>query len=983
MISTLLQRYYNSCCAMPKRCMLLLLLLLSFSGLQAQKYNFINFNVENGLVQSQATVFAQDQNNELLIGTYGGLSIFDGSNFVNYNKGKGLPQNLISALACDQSRNIWVGTPNGIARYNGKQFQTFYPSAKAEENGVKQIKVDRYNKVWAIAYTRLCQFDGKKFTPDKTIDTALGITLDKSGKLWAIRYHKGIYVHNGKDWHKEIDLSADKTLFVFDITFGAYSGTLYCLTNKGIMVAENGTLKSPEWLETLPHGTLTNNLLEDSKGNIWLSFRDGGAWVYSQKKWVHYTYTNGLTDDKVSSFYEDAEGNVWLATDGSGIFRYTGSLFTYYDRGTGLPSPSIMSIAQGRRGEIYFASSNTGLYRLNNGTPQKVNLPDYALRINSILMDSTGKLLIGTDDAGLWYHDGIRTNVNKESIKLRIAGISNLYRYYNTTWISSRAGLFKLENGHISEEHVPYALYAAHAINKDSLLIGTIKGAYIYRTDTREMIPQPLLANATVLCFESDNRYIYIGTDDRGVVIWDKTNKSFKAVNQKTGLSCEYVYSLLMDRDNNLWVGTGCGIDKISFTPQGLHIKSFGKSDGLLGVESNANASFQDREGYLWFGTTRGVFRYNPYVTFAQQQAPKVVLQSVKLYSKDIPTEKFSDSIIPFSGLPWHPVLQTNQNHLTFSFKGVYLSNPDKIRYRYQLVGIDKTYTETDQTTVVYPNLPPGDYLFKVWASDAEGTWYNNAVSYPFIINTPYYTTWYFRFGIGLLAIGIFLGAVYYRNRQKELRRHWEEQLRDEQQALVRQKTAEDFHDEIGNKLTRINLLATIAEGKVHPSAPDIKNILQQIQKNVTSLYNGSKDIIWSLQPESDYLDEILFRIRQNTAELLQDTSLQFDYEEGPELDTHIRLPIDYSRNMIMIFKEAVNNIVKHAGATSILMTVKKEQDRISLLLKDNGKGFDKETIYKGNGLGNISNRASRIGAELTLDSIPGSGTTIALTLKV
>ncbi|PSK93999.1 two component regulator with propeller domain [Taibaiella chishuiensis] len=968
------------------RCLFFLVLLFGISSLYAQKQNFVNFNVENGLAQSQTTVFAQNRNNELLIGTFGGLSVFDGSFFVNYNKSKGLPNNVITALATDRNKNTWIGTNDGIAFFNGQQFHTYYPSSKAGENVIRKIIVDRYNNVWTIVNDKLYRFSGSRFVRDTTIGTTLSITLDKSEKAWVVNPGKGIFVWNGQGWKKEIDLQHEPDLVIADMSFGAYSGTLYCNTSRGPLAVDKGQLRYPEFLKGLPANGFFNTMYEDRRGIIWLSLSDGGAWVYSNSKWIHYNYDNGLTDDNVTHFFEDAEGNIWIGTNGSGIFSYTGSLFTYYDRASGLASPSVMSMAQYKDGSIYLASSNAGLYRLgNNSNVEPVPIPAYASGVNSLQVDTFGRLWIGTQRAGLWYLDGRSTRPFVARNKVIPRNITYLYQYEGTLWISSVNGLYHLAGDSILYDPLPKAreIYATLMIGTDSMLLGTRKGVYLYRTDTRKLLPQPLLDNTTTLCLAADNRYVYIGTDDRGVVLWNRGTHQLSNIDQKRGLSCDYVYSLLRDKDGSIWVGTGCGIDKISFTDKGMKIRSFGKSDGLLGVENNANASFEDREGYLWFGTTRGLFRFNPYTSAAPEHAPRVVLQGVKLFSKDIPEQKYADSTLPFSDLPLHPVFPPSQNHLTFSFKGVFLSSPEKVRYRYQLMGADKTFTETNQNTVVYPNLPPGSYVFKVWASDAAGNWHSNVVSYPFIINAPYYTTWYFRLGIAFLLIGIFLAVVYYRNHQKELRRRWEDRLREEEQARVRQKTAEDFHDEIGNKLTRINLLATIATGKLPASSPEVKGILGQIQANVTSLYNGSKDIIWSLQPQSDYLEEIILRIRQNAEEMLQDSDIQFDFEQDTLSDTHIKLPIDYSRNMIMIFKEAITNSLKHGEATRIALKVSRQGELLVFELLDNGKGFDTSVTGKGNGLGNMNNRAKRIGGELSCDSVPGRGTLLRLLLKI
>lgn len=958
----------------------LMLICAQFADINAQKYNFINFNVENGLSQSQVTCFAQDKNNELLIGTFGGLSVFDGTNFINYSKANGLPQNRIQAITCDKDQNIWIGTNNGISRFDGKVFTTFNPVNKPGDNTVQSIVTDAYNNVWALVNNSLYLFDGRQFVQQRAQDTVRCITLDNTGKLWIFSLHKGIYVFKNKQWFKEMDVKADSELDIIKISFGAYSGTLFTLGNRDIQIAENGKLKSPEWLKTTPARGFIADFYEDSKGNVWLATGEGGAWIYTQKEWIHYTYQNGLTDDNVHVFHEDKEGNIWMGTNGSGIFRYTGSIFTYYDRSSGLAAPSVMGIAQSLKGNIFLASSSAGLYELINGLPKKLDLPTHTNRINSIVMDSLNNLWIGTDQAGIWKYNEKGIQLFKPSLEQHAIIISNLQRSGNTIWVAANTGLFRIQHDSLLKANIGRILvYATISIGADSLLIGTLKGAFVYRTDIGKLIPKPFVENSATLCFETDANNLYIGTDDKGVLVWNKKTGTFSNINHQSGLTCDYVYSLLRDRNGNLWVGTGCGIDKITITDKSFHIRSFGKSDGLLGVENNANASFEDREGYLWFGTTKGVFRYNPYVTSAKQQAPKVLLQSVKLFSKDMPAGKYTDSTTPFNNLEWKPVLPPGQNHLTFTFKGIYLSNPEKIRYRYQLAGIDKTVTETDQNTVVYPNLPPGKYLFKVWASDADGNWYNNGVDYPFTINAPYYTTWYFRFGTAFLLVGLFLGAVYYRNRQKEYRRRWEEKLREEQQAIVRQKTAEDFHDEIGNKLTRINLLTTIAESKLRKSPEELQNILRQIQQNVNSLYRGSKDIIWSLQPDSDYLNEIIFRIRQNTEELLEGSEIRFQYKEIDAFNKQIKLPVDYSRNMIMIFKEAVNNAVKHSGCTLITLSVQIKEQHVLLHLSDNGVGFNALSVNSGNGFGNMDNRAKRIGAQLKWESKAGKGTDISL----
>src|SRR5690606_23061725 len=138
----------------------------------------------------------------------------------------------------------------------------------------------------------------------------------------------------------------------------------------------------------------------------------------------------------------------------------------------------------------------------------------------------------------------------------------------------------------------------------------------------------------------------YVGTDDRGIVIWDQEQKTFTVLNQKNGLSCNYIYSLLRDRNNHIWAGSGCGIDEITPGSSGFSIRRFESSDGLRGLENNSNASLEGRNGYLWFGNTKGLFKYDLFAaaSIKSPSPPVVMLQSLQLFAKPLPPGLLRDS---------------------------------------------------------------------------------------------------------------------------------------------------------------------------------------------------------------------------------------------------------------------------------------------------------------------------------------------------
>ncbi len=210
------------------------------------------------------------------------------------------------------------------------------------------------------------------------------------------------------------------------------------------------------------------------------------------------------------------------------------------------------------------------------------------------------------------------------------------------------------------------------------------------------------------------------------------------------------------------------------------------------------------------------------------------------------------------------------------------------------------------------------------------------------------------------------------------------DKLRREEQAKVRQRTAEDFHDEVGNKLTRINVLTNVLTQKLGEVSPDKKRLIEQIQENTAQLYSGTKDILWSLQATNDNLYEILHRIRDFGNELFSDTHISFSFTGNEQDWQQYKLPLDMSRNLIMIFKEALNNCLKYADATKVTMDAElKEGGILHIALTDDGKGFNIEEVIKGNGLNNMRNRAARLKGKLYIDSKPGKGTVINLHFRL
>ncbi|MBW7912681.1 MAG: hypothetical protein H3C54_03025 [Taibaiella sp.] len=449
-------------------------------------------------------------------------------------------------------------------------------------------------------------------------------------------------------------------------------------------------------------------------------------------------------------------------------------------------------------------------------------------------------------------------------------------------------------------------------------------------------------------------------------------------------MQSDFIYNIITDKNEDVWAGTGYGIHKIQMQGSNPVVTFYGKEQGITGMESNQNASCLMPDGTLWFGTTKGAVHIDPDKELTLPQPISIVLQSVKLFGDDIRDSTYYDSLDNWYNVPYQLELPPKKNNITFTFKGITLSGSTQLLYRYRIDGLDAPWSDwTSLNSVTYSAMPPGKYTLLVECKTINGKEVKS-LDYPFEIITPLHKTTWFSFGIFIVCILAGIGIQYMLNKRKQARLALVDKLRREEQAKVRQRTAEDFHDEVGNKLTRINVLTNVLMQKLGDVSPDKKRLIEQIQENTAQLYSGTKDILWSLQATNDNLYEILHRIHHFGNELFSDTHISFSFTGNEQEWQQYKLPLDMSRNLIMIFKEALNNCLKYADATQVTMEAElKEGNILHIALTDNGKGFNVEEVVKGNGLNNMRNRTERLKGKLYIDSKPGHGTVINLHFRL
>ncbi|NDC41818.1 MAG: hypothetical protein EBZ77_09750, partial [Chitinophagia bacterium] len=664
------------------------------------------------------------------------------------------------------------------------------------------------------------------------------------------------------------------------------------------------------------------------------------------------------------------------------------TLFTVVDEAMGLPSAQVMAIAS-RRDSLYIGTWEAGLFVFKDGkiTPRPLPAPQVPA-ITSLLHTSDGRLWIGTRENGLFV---LSRGIFKSFTAPHRGLASNaVYAIYETPALRLFVGLGNgaaevRNDSFFTLPQLNERVVSLRQIGDDSLLLATEKaGLFLWHNSTmNRWLTHTLADSSLVNCMVTMGNDLWLGSSDNGILKWNKATGKLMVINKRDGLRSDFIYNITDDGRGNIWAGTGYGIHKITLHNDTPVVHFYGRDAGVTGTESNINAVLRQPDGGIWFGTTKGAIHYEPHAHAVEARPLAIVLQSVKIIGEASIDSTWYDSSDNWYGVPYQLRLPYRKNNVAFSFAAISLSGAGQLLYRYRLEGLDAPWSEWGPTTsVTFSALPPGKYVFVVQCTGAASL-HTPELRYAFEIATPFHKTWWFYLGVLLacLLLGILLQAAYSRQRQR--RNKLRMRLRAEEQSKIRLRTAEDFHDEVGNKLTRINVLTNILKSKTAGNE-EAERLLNQIQDNTAQLYSGTRDILWSLKPTNDNLYEILFRINDFAGELFQDTSVQFTFTGIQEDWRKYRMPMDVNRNLTMIFKEALNNILKYADASEVsLVCSMKGRNVCVLTLSDDGRGFDTRQPREGNGLHNMMVRAGRINGRLYVDSRPGKGTILTLSFRI
>jgi signal transduction histidine kinase/CheY-like chemotaxis protein/ligand-binding sensor domain-containing protein len=754
----------------------------------------------------------EDSSGNLWIGSRNGLNYYNHttntfSRFLyDENDPKSISNNDITSIYLDSRNNLWIGTAHGLNLYNPgkKTFQHFYTDANNPQslphNGITAILEDSHQNLWIGTSGGLSRMrDGvfENFVVDPKSSTSISsnfitsILEDKDGILWVGTFNAGLNKVDPKEkkfiryTNREKDETSLGGNYVYDITQDK-QGNIWVAVDGSLnkLDKEAGTFTRYVQNQTDEYSLNSNiitNVFFDLNDRMWVGTRFGGVNVYDPGKYpfYHYRYSSydrySLSNNTVSSFEEDSNGNFWVGTDG-------GSL-NYFDRKTKrftnylnvFSNNKVLAVKKDRKGGLWIGMWSGGLNYYNPVTkqvkhykhdPQKpTSLSDN--NIFHIIEDRKGNIWVGT-----WGNGLNKYNPDTDDF------IRYIHQPDDSNSIASLAIDYLLEDS-------KGKIWIASELDGLDCFDPETNTFTHYKANSKE---GSISSNSTFTLYEDSKKRLWIGTD-AGLNLFDPVTETFKHYREKDGLPNDWVMGILEESSGELWLSTNKGLSR--FDPENETFKNFLEGDGLQSNQFNLWASLKLSTGELLFGGTNGFNLFHPDSIKINTYKPPVFITGFRLFNKPVnigPNEVLKQRIF----LTHEIHLSYLQNVFSFDFIALNFRQPEKNQYRYKMEGFQEDWIDAgSERKASYTNLSPGEYFFKVIASNNDGIWNEEGATIKIIITPPYWQTLWFKVLIVITVTGIVFALFRIRmNAIKKQQLILEQQVSEKTTELLLQKEA-------------------------------------------------------------------------------------------------------------------------------------------------------------------------------------------------
>lgn len=996
-----------------------------------------NFGKEHGLPDDDVRDILQTRDGYLWVLTQEGLARFDGSGFTVFDRANSLEfqSDDPRALAEDKQGTLWVGGKNLLLRLSHNSLQRVNLSGNEQVAHAYHLCAHSTEGVWVNTGTSVAHVTEHRVTnygPANGLnsggivrslhaDAAGTLFVGTAGGLFRFDPQAQRFVSAGPTTDVEgkpivaLALGSDPNHELLGM-FAQLDDSKMSYIQRGWVLQQH----AETWQPFLPDGNDGFHfgygpqfILEDSRRNIWLPGTENELHRIRGGRLEALDLVFRRGRDIAICLREDKEGNLWMGTLYSGLWRWQPRRMQSYSTADGLPHDNVWALCEGKNGEIWVGTDG-GLARLASGRWDAWKTEHGLSRnnIRALAVDAQGTLWIGTGEGlnswrngevtrhpipGDWFESKIRVILLSRDGSIWVAGAASLHRLAGDqrTRFTTAEGLAHNDVRALLEDR------------DGRMWIGTFGGGLqcYERGQFTTYSTTNGLASGFVWALHQDvDGVMWIGTESGLHRLRDGRITSF---GKAQGLPDNLVNFILEDDLEQLWISHDRGIYRVrrsalNDVAEGrtnlVRCVSYTKADGLPSEETNGQKSyppaFKSRDGRLWFATTKGVVVIDPNLHH-EETPPPVVIERFRATGELVFTRDPQDPLSP------EPTLVTNHSSaasslasaasagsaiqlrpgagrvIEFDYTANSFINADRVRYRYRLLGLDEKWVEAGaRQQALFTNLKPGNYRFQVIAANHHGVWNESGATCAFYIAPFFHETWWFYLGCAGTALAIVGGFVIWRLRELTRIHRLEGQAAI---AAERSRIAQDLHDGLGADLTRMGTLADLAS-----DAPaEVSRVqLRKLAQSSREATRGLRDLIWMANPANDTLESFLDRLCLIAEDFLRDAQIRCRFSLAPDLPP-LPLSLEQRRNLLLVAREALNNVVKHSGASEVCIAAQRRAGHLELSIQDNGRGFDSGVVRPGAlGLTGMRQRIESLGGNFHLESASGNGTRIGIQLK-
>jgi signal transduction histidine kinase/ligand-binding sensor domain-containing protein len=953
------------------------------------EYQKQEWQVEDGLPQSELRAITQVPGGRLLIATYGGVASFDGLRFspIRVDAKDPAASEPVNSLLLSRSGDLWIGTDDrGIIRQTAGTAVNVSEQAGFYQERIRGLFEDATGTIWAATHDGIQRITVHGGTQSVELLDQLGpvsgdITTpfaeDGRGGIFVLTsdgvFHltaRGVHTHILEHHQLHHKTTGDAVGIYYD-----RRGVLWVGLRDGLvrLTASAGKGADQYTQEEVPGFRYeVTALVGDYQGNMWVGTRNQGLCRVSGVKFSCWATKDGLADDFVRSLYEDDEHNLWVGLSSGGLARWRiATLIPLRDEPRELREAQPAAILQDHNGYLWIGTWGNGLFRLKQGQFQRELSSENSSAIRALEEDAAGNVWIGTWFDGLFRYNGAgfeQILLGRETLTDAVSAL--LSDKDGGFWVGTYTGLLHYADGVPAKNKgvllLKDKLITCLAQSVDgSILVGTSAGLYRVVDDKVRMVEG--LAHPYVLSISIDNaRNIWVGTKGGGLD-WLKGDHPVH-LDTTNGMVDYTVFSVLDDGQGFLWMATSRGIVRVQRQQleelaaqkrKTMDYVLLGKADGMPSSECLGVAqphSTRAKDGTLWFATAKGLVHTDPDGVVPPAAHPAELTGAL-----------LDDASVHVNNrLELSPGLED----LVFQFNSQNLANPAQMEFRYKLDGYDRDWTVTRSRGAHYRQLPPGRYRFLVDARNAGSAW-NDKVASLAVYQRPYfYQAWSFYallcVAAAVAAVRLFrwrltrakgeLGVVL--EERNRIAREWHDTLMAGFAAIAWQM--ETTARLLGSETSAAAKACELARNMVRHCQAEARRILWDLRENEEATGPLSSALSNALKPLS--------------AKEGVDMRLEVEGQEVPLAPGSVH-------HLVCIGQEAVTNALRHAVPSIISVHLQYHADSLSLSVKDDGRGFrasDKlAALYGHFGIPVMEERARKLGGSLRVETSAGNGTEI------